>query len=324
MKPILVTGASGFIGWHVARLLMEKGWPVRALVRPTSHLRELDAERIDGDLLDGASLEKAVAGCSGVFHVAADYRLWSKHPKLMYQANVEGTRNLLEAARRAGVERVVYTSTVGCVGFQDGKLADEDSPVNLESMAGHYKRSKFLAEVEALKFAEENFPVVIVNPTAPVGEHDSKPTPTGKTIVDFLCGRMPAYMDTGLNLVDVRNVAQGHLLAYENGKPGERYILGCENLNLQQILERVGMQCNRVAPKIQIPYAAAYVAALFSTGWAEVSGNPPRVPLEAVKMARKKMWVTSAKAERELGYKPTSVDAALKRAVDWFQGNGYC
>ena len=324
MKPILVTGASGFIGWHVARLLMEKGWRVRALVRPTSHLRELDAERVEGDLLDAASLEKAVAGCSGVFHVAADYRLWSKHPKLMYQANVEGTRNLLEAARHAGVERVVYTSTVGCIGFQDGKLADEDSPVNLESMTGHYKRSKFLAEVEALKFARENFPVVIVNPTAPIGEQDSKPTPTGKTIVDFLCGRMPAFMDTGLNLVDVRNVAQGHLLAYENGKPGERYILGCENLNLQQILERVGKQCNRVAPKIQIPYAAAYVAALFSTGWAEVSGKPPRVPLEAVKMARKKMWVTSAKAERELGYKPTSVDAALKRAVDWFQGNGYC
>ena len=324
MKPILVTGASGFVGWHVARLLIKKGWRVRALVRPTSHVRELDAELIDGDLRNPASLEKAVAGCSGVFHVAADYRLWSKHPKLMYQANVDGTRNLLEASRRAGVERVVYTSTVGCIGFQDGTLADEASPVNVESMVGHYKRSKFLAEMEVLKFAKENFPVVIVNPTAPIGEHDSKPTPTGKTIVDFLSGNMPAYMDTGLNLVDVRNVAEGHLLAYEKGKPGERYILGCENLTLQQILERLGQQCNRTAPKVKIPYAVAYMAALFSTGWAEVSGKPPRVPLEAVKMARKKMWITSAKAERELGFKPTSVDAALKRAVDWFQGNGYC
>ncbi len=324
MKPILVTGASGFIGWHVARLLVEKGRRVRALVRPTSHVRELDAERVEGDLRNAASLERAVAGCGGVFHVAADYRLWSKHPKLMYQANVDGTRNLLEASRRAGVERVVYTSTVGCIGFQDEQLADEDSPVNVESMVGHYKRSKFLAEMEALKFAKENFPVVIVNPTAPIGEHDLKPTPTGKTIVDFLSGDMPAYMDTGLNLVDVRNVAEGHLLAYEKGKPGERYILGCENLTLQQILERLGQQCNRAAPKVQIPYAAAYLAALLSTGWAEISGKPPRVPLEAVKMARKKMWITSAKAERELGFKPTSVDAALKRAVDWFQGNGYC
>lgn len=324
MKPALVTGASGFVGWHVARLLTEKGWRVRALVRPASQLRELDVERIDGDLRDAGSLERAAMGCGAVFHVAADYRLWTKHPEEMYRSNVEGTKNLLLAARRSGVERVVYTSTVGCIGFEEGKLANEDSPVNLEQMAGHYKRSKFLAEVEALRFAREGFPVVIVNPTAPVGDHDFKPTPTGKTIVDFLRGEMPAYLDTGLNLVDVRSIAQGHLLALEKGKAGERYILGCENLTLRQILERIGAQSNRKAPKIRIPYAVAYLAALASTGWAELSGQEPRVPLEAVKMAGKKMWVTCDKAKRELGYEPTGVDAALKRAVEWFQGNGYC
>ena len=324
MKPVLVTGASGFVGWHVAKLLTEKGWRVRALVRPASQLRELDVERVDGDLQDAGSLERAVEGCSAVFHVAADYRLWTKHPDDMYRSNVEGTKNLLLAARRNGVERVVYTSTVGCIGFEDGKLADENSLVTLEQMAGHYKRSKFMAELEALRFAREGFPVVIVNPTAPVGDHDFKPTPTGKTIVDFLKGAMPAYLDTGLNLVDVRSVAAGHLLALEQGKQGERYVLGCENLTLRQILERIGAQSNRRAPKIRIPYAVAYVAALASTGWAELSGQPPRVPLEAVRMAGKKMWVSSDKAKRELGYEPTSVDAALKRAVDWFQGNGYC
>ena len=324
MKPVLVTGASGFVGWHVAKLLTEKGWRVRALVRPASQLRELDVERVDGDLRDAGSLERAVEGCSAVFHVAADYRLWTKHPDDMYRSNVEGTKNLLLAARRNGVERVVYTSTVGCIGFENGKLADENSLVTLEQMAGHYKRSKFMAELEALRFAREGFPVVIVNPTAPVGDHDFKPTPTGKTIVDFLKGAMPAYLDTGLNLVDVRSVAAGHLLALEQGKTGERYVLGCENLTLRQILERIGAQSNRRAPKIRIPYAVAYVAALASTGWAELSGQPPRVPLEAVRMAGKKMWVSSDKAKRELGYEPTSVDAALKRAVDWFQGNGYC
>ena len=324
MKPVLLTGASGFVGWHVAKLLTEKGWRVRALVRPTSQLRELEVERVDGDLRDAGSLERAAMGCSAVFHLAADYRLWTKHPEEMYRSNVEGTKNLLLAARRSGVERVVYTSTVGCIGFEEGKLANEDSLVNLEQMAGHYKRSKFLAEVEALRFAQEGFPVVIVNPTAPVGDHDFKPTPTGKTIVDFLRGEMPAYLDTGLNLVDVRSVAEGHLLAFEKGKPGERYILGCENLTLQQILERIGAQSNRKAPKIRIPYAVAYLAALASTGWAELSGREPRVPLEAVKMAAKKMWVSCDKAKRELGYKPTGVDAALKRAVDWFQGDGYC
>jgi dihydroflavonol-4-reductase len=325
VKPlILVTGASGFVGWHVANLLLEKGWRVRVMVRSTSALKELDAERVQGDLRDPASLEKAVAGCSGVFHVAADYRLWCKDPKQMYRSNVDGTRNLLEAAQRSGVERVVYTSTVGCIGFRDGELADENSPVSLDTMAGHYKRSKFLAEVEAKKFAGNNFPVVIVNPTAPIGDHDFKPTPTGKTIVDFLSGKMPAYLDTGLNLVDVRNVAEGHLLAYEKGKPGERYILGCENLTLQQILERLGKQSGRSAPQVKIPYGVAYLAALASTGWAEVTGNPPRVPLEAVRMAKKKMWVSCDKAKRDLGYSPTSVDDALKRAVDWFQGNGYC
>ena len=308
----------------MARLLLEKGWPVRALVRPQSQLRELEVERVNGDLRDADSLERATLGCGAVFHVAADYRLWAKHPDEMYRSNVDGTRNLLTAARRNGVERVVYTSTVGCIGFEAGKLADESSPVGLAQMAGHYKRSKFLAEVEALRFANEGFPVVIVNPTAPVGDHDFKPTPTGKTIVDFLSGQMPAYLDTGLNLVDVRDVVSGHLLALEKGKPGERYILGCENLTLQQILERTGRQSGRKAPRIQIPYGVAYLAALCSTGWAELSGQEPRVPLEAVKMAAKKMWVSCDKAKRELGYAPGSVDVALKRAVDWFRGNGNC
>ena len=294
------------------------------MVRPQSKLRELDVERVDGDLCDAASLERAVAGCETVFHVAADYRLWSKDPQQMYRTNVDGTRSLLAAAKRAGVRRLVYTSTVGCIGFQPDGSGDELSPVGIAEMAGHYKRSKFLAEQEALAAAHNGLDVVIVNPTAPIGDHDFKPTPTGKTILDFMRGDMPAYLDTGLNLVDVRDVAQGHLQAMEHGKSGERYILGCENLTLLQILERLAKLTGGKAPKIQIPYAVAYGAALVSTGWAELTGKEPRVPLEAVKMAAKKMWVSSDKAKRELTYQPQSVDLALQRAVEWFKGNGYC
>ena len=324
MKSTLVTGASGFVGWHIARTLCEKGHLVRAMVRPQSKLRELDVERVDGDLCDAASLERAVAGCETVFHVAADYRLWSKDPQQMYRTNVDGTRSLLAAAKRAGVRRLVYTSTVGCIGFQPDGSGDELSPVGIAEMAGHYKRSKFLAEQEALAAAHYGLDVVIVNPTAPIGDHDFKPTPTGKTILDFMRGDMPAYLDTGLNLVDVRDVAHGHLQAMEHGKSGERYILGCENLTLLQILERLAKLTGGKAPKIQIPYAVAYGAALVSTGWAELTGKEPRVPLEAVKMAAKKMWVSSDKAKRELTYQPQSVDLALQRAVEWFKGNGYC
>ena len=319
-----MTGASGFVGWHVARLLTEQGQTVRALVRPQSQLRELNVQRVDGDLCDPASLDRAVAGCGTVFHVAADYRLWSKDPRQMYRANVEGTKSLLAAAQQAGVERVVYTSTVGCIGFQPDGSADERSPVSIDEMAGHYKRSKFLAEQEALSAARAGFDVVIVNPTAPIGDHDFKPTPTGKTIVDFLRGDMPAYLDTGLNLVDVHDVAQGHLQAMAHGKAGERYILGCENLTLLQILERLAKLAGGKAPQFQIPYAVAYAAAMVSTGWAELTGQEPRVPLEAVKMAAKKMWVSCDKAKRDLEYQPQSVDLALKRAVDWFRENGYC
>ena len=308
----------------MAKLLAEAGVPVRALTRGRNPVRELperfsDFEVVTGDLQDAASLERAVAGCGMVYHVAADYRLWSSEPEELYKSNVEGTRNLLESARRAGVERVVYTSTVGCVQFVKDGLGDESLPVRVEDMTGHYKRSKFLAERVALEFAAEGFPVVIVNPTAPVGDHDFKPTPTGQTIVDFLSGRMPAYLDTGLNVVDVRDVARGHLLAGEKGRVGERYILGSENLTLQQIFAALGE-----APKYRVPYGVAYVAALVSTGWAHVTGAAPRAPLEGVKMARKKMWVTHAKAARELGYEPAAARIGLERAAAWFRANGYC
>ncbi|HFB98837.1 MAG TPA: NAD-dependent epimerase/dehydratase family protein, partial [Bryobacterales bacterium] len=226
MKPVLVTGATGFVGWHVARKLLERGERVRLLVRDPARVRELDgAEAITGDLRDPASLERAVAGCGAVYHVAADYRLWVRDPREMFASNVEGTRNVLDAARRAGVDCVVYTSTVGCIGIPPGGVGDEGTRVSDQDMTGAYKLSKFRAERVALRFAEEGFPVVIVNPTAPVGDHDFKPTPTGKIIVDYLRGAMPAYLDTGLNLVDVADVAEGHLLACERGRPGERYIL---------------------------------------------------------------------------------------------------
>jgi len=324
VKPTLVTGASGFIGWHVARLLGERGHKVKALVRPSSKLRELDAEPVTGDLRDAASLDRAVAGCGLVFHVAADYRLWARAPNELYESNVEGTRHLLEAARRAGVERVVYTSTVGCIGIPKDGLGDETVPVTLEEMAGAYKRSKFLAERVALDFAASGFPVVVVNPTAPVGDHDVKPTPTGKIVLDFLKGAMPAFIDTGLNLVDVRDTAEAHLLAAERGRPGERYIVGSENLTLAAILEKLARLTGRKAPRMKLPYAVAYAAGVVTTGWARVTGRPPLAPLDAVRMAKKKMFVSIEKARRELGFSPGPVDGALGRAVEWFQANGYC
>ena len=324
MKPTLVTGASGFIGWHVARLLTERGQKVRALVRPTSTLRELEVEPVVGDLRDAESLERAVAGCGLVFHVAADYRLWARHSQELYESNVEGTRNLLEAARRHGVERFIYTSTVGCIGIPPGGLGDEAAPVTLDEMSGAYKRSKFLAERVALEFAASGFPVVVVNPTAPVGDHDVKPTPTGRIVLDFLKGAMPAFIDTGLNLVDVRDTAEAHLQAAERGKPGERYIVGCQNLTLAEILQKLARLTGKGAPRVKLPYAVAYAAGVVTTGWACVTGRPPRAPLDAVRMAKKKMFVSIEKARRELGFAPGPVDAALGRAVEWFQANGYC
>jgi len=319
MKPVLVTGASGFLGWHVARCLVERGYTVRALLREGSRVDDLPLEAVTGDLRDPASLDRAAAGCGLVFHVAADYRLWAKDPREIYRSNVEGTRNLLEAAQKAGVERVVYTSTVGCIGIPHGGIGDEDTPVALEQMAGHYKRSKFLAEQVALQFARGGLDVTIVNPTAPIGDHDLKPTPTGKIVVDFLHGDMPAFIDTGLNVVDARDTAEGHLLAGERGRKGERYILGSENLTLAQILAKLAAITGRRAPTIEIPYAVAYCAGIFSTAWAEVTGRPPRVPLEAVRMARKKMWVSHEKARSELGFQPQPAEVALRRAVRWCQ-----
>jgi dihydroflavonol-4-reductase len=302
---------------------------VRALARDPAKLRELPGvQPAQGDLRDPASLQRAVEGCGVVFHVAADYRLWTREPQEMYRSNVEGTRAMLEAARRAGVERFVYTSTVGCIGMAhvdrpDG-IGDESNEAHLDDMQGPYKRSKFMAEKVALEFAASGFPVVIVNPTAPVGDHDFKPTPTGKIVVDFARGAIPAYVDTGLNVVDVRDVAWAHLAACERGTAGERYILGSENMTLQQILETLAGILERKAPRVQIPYAVAYAAGAASTAWAGITGKEPRAPLDAVRMSRKKMWVRHDKAARELGYSPGPAAEALRRAVKWFQENGYC
>ncbi len=313
----LVTGASGFIGDEL-RLLLRPGSDRRGLAG-------LAFEEAIGDLRDPASLERAVRGCSSVYHVAANYRLWAKDPRELERSNVDGTRNLLAAAERARVGKVVYTSTVGTIGvIGDGTEGDESSPVSLRKMRGVYKRTKFQAEQVALDHARRGLPVVIVNPTAPVGEADLKPTPTGRILVDFLRGAMPAYVDTGLNLVDVRDVAQGHLLAAERGRTGERYILGAENLSLREILERLAAIADRKPPRIEIPYFAAWMFGALGTAWAGVPGREPRAPLEAVRMARKKMHVRCDKAARELGWRPGPVNPALERAVAWFQSNGYC
>jgi len=297
---------------------------VRALVRPASRLRDLDVEIAAGDLRDAGALARAVAGCEAVYHAAADYRLWARDPSELFASNVEGTRNLLSAARDAGVERVVYTSTVGCIAMRKGVLGDESLPVSLQEMTGAYKRSKFLAERVALEFASRGFPVVIVNPTAPVGDHDVKPTPTGRIVLDFITGRMPAFIDTGLNLVDVRDVAHGHVLACEHGKPGERYILGAENLTLKEILGRLSKLTGNPAPRVELPWAIAWMAGVVTTAIAGVTGREPRAPLDAVRMARKKMFVSHEKAARDLGFQPGDVNAALARAAEWFRANGYC
>jgi dihydroflavonol-4-reductase len=329
VKPVLVTGATGFVGWHVARNLLARGQRVRALVRdPVRSAKALgELEGIElalGDLRDEDSLARAIDGCGAVYHVAADYRLWTPQPQEMYRSNVDGTRNVLAAAQRAGVERVVYTSTVGCIGMPKGESGTEDTAVGLDDMRGPYKRSKFLAEEVALEFAKKGFPVVIVNPTAPVGDHDFRPTPTGKIVLDFLLGAMPAFLDTGLNVVFAGDVAEGHVLACERGRAGERYILGGENLTLQQIFGKLARVTGMPAPKIRIPYAVAYAAGVASTGWAALTGREPRAPLDGVRMARKKMWVRHDKAARELGYGARPAEDALRCAADWFKANGYC
>jgi len=327
-----VTGATGFLGSHVARALTEQGAQLRLLVRPTSDLRNIEglcAERVQGDLRDPASIEKALAGCEAVFHVAADYRLWVRDPEQMYRSNVEGTRSLLEAARKQGVRRVVYTSSVATMGFPsngqaNGHVADEQSPVSLADMIGHYKRSKFMAEQVAFDAARSGMDVVVVNPTTPIGERDIKPTPTGRIVLDFLKRKFPAYVETGLNLVDATECAHGHIQAFEKGRSGERYILGGENLTLKQILDRLAAITGLKSPTVKLPYVFA-----FATGVVDemVTGRllrrEPRATIDAVRMGRKMMFVSSAKAERELGWRNVPVDGALRRSVEWFRANGY-
>ena len=298
------------------------------MVRSGSDLRniqELQSERVVGDLRDAASLKKAVAGCEVVFHVAADYRLWVRDPAQMYRSNVEGTKAILEAARESKVRRVVYTSSVATMGFQsNGHLASEDSPVSLANMIGPYKRSKFMAEEIAIQAGKSGMDVVVVNPTTPVGERDLKPTPTGRIVVDFLKKKFPAYVDTGLNLVDVAECARGHVAALEKGKTGERYILGGENLTLKQILDKLAAITGLPSPKIRVPYAVALATGVVDqvfTGY--IRRREPRATIDAVRMGRKKMFVSSGKAERDLGWRTLPVDGGLRRAVEWFQANGY-
>jgi dihydroflavonol-4-reductase len=324
----LVTGATGFVGSHVARLLVERGDSVRALVRRSSridNLAALDVEPVYGDLQDPDSLAQAVKSCERIFHVAADYRLWSRDPQELYRSNVEGTLNLLRAAKSECVQRFVYTSTVGALGIPPGGRGTEETPVTLDDMVGHYKRSKFLAEEDARRFAcAESVPLVIVNPSTPVGENDIKPTPTGKIVVDFLNRKMPAYIQTGLNLIDVRDVAAGHLLAAEKGAIGERYILGNQDVTLQQILAILAEITGMRAPKVQMPYGVAYAAAQIDTMlFGTILRREPHIPLEGVKMARKHMYFDASKAVSVLGLPQSPIRDALARAVEWFRAHGY-
>ena len=325
---IFLTGATGFVGHHVAKALAAEGAQLRLLVRKTSNLANLEGiagETHVGDLSEPESLRPALAGCDAVVHVAADYRLWIPDPKAMYRANVDGTRELLRMAREAGVPRVVYTSSVATMHFRtDGVVINEDTPVSLADMVGHYKRSKFLAEQEALRAAAQGQSVVILNPTSPIGTNDSKPTPTGRIFVDFLNGKFPAYMDTGLNLVDVAEVARTHVAALTVGQPGKRYILGGENLTLKQILDKMSEITGIPSPTMKIPFAVAATYAFFEewiTG--RIRGREPRATLEEVRMGRKKMYASSAHAQQELGFRLLPVNPAMKAAIDWFRANGY-
>ena len=327
MIDALVTGGTGFVGANVVRELLAQGRAVRVLARPGSDRRALaglGVEIVEGDLLDPASLRRAVKGVNSVFHVAADYRLWARHPEELHRVNVGGTRAVLEAAGEAGVSRVVYTSTVGALGIPgDGTPGTEATPVSLRDMVGPYKASKFLAEQVALGFAHQGLPVVVVNPSAPVGPWDVKPTPTGRMVVDFLEGKMVATLDTGLNLVHVRDVARGHLLAAERGKIGEKYILGNRNISLAEIGALLSEIAGIRPPRVRIPYWVAWSAALSMEAVARVTGAPPRVSLTAVRMAKKRMYFSPAKAVRELGLPQTDVRDALRDAAEWFRAHGY-
>jgi dihydroflavonol-4-reductase len=328
---LFVTGATGFVGSHVARLAAEQGAELRLLTRRTSKTENLpkSAELVQGDLREPAKFASALRGCDALIHVAADYRLWVPDPAEMYKANVEGTRELLRLAREAGVRRVVYTSSVATMGFRkDASVVDEETPVGEADMIGHYKRSKWLAEQVAIEAARAGQEIVILNPTTPVGARDVKPTPTGRIIVDFLNKRFPAYVDTGLNLVDVDEIARMHLQALERGRGGprcgERYILGGENLTLKQILDRLATMTGLPSPTMKVPHGVAMAFAFFDeTVTGKLRGKEPRATVEAVRMGKKMMWASSAKAERELGWRVLPVDGALRNAVEWFVANGY-
>jgi dihydroflavonol-4-reductase len=326
MKALL-TGASGFLGGHVLQALLAAGTEVRCLVRETSPKRNLEGLPVEisvGDLRDAVSLENAVRDCSTVYHCAADYRLFAADPRELYDSNVEGTRNILRAASRAGVEKVVYTSSVGALGLNaDGTPADESTPVTLGDMVGHYKRSKFLAERVAEQWVEKGLPVVIVNPSTPVGEGDLKPTATGKMILDFLNRKVPAYVDTGLNLVDVRDVAKGHLLAAAKGEVGAKYILGNRDMTLIEIFAALSEITGLSAPRVQLPHWVPLAFAAVETSFARLMGREPGVPIEAVRLSRYRMFFDPAKAVRELGLPQTPIEEALRRAVQWFRENGY-
>jgi dihydroflavonol-4-reductase len=325
----LVTGGTGFVGANLVRELTAVGASVRVLARPGGDRRALDGvkvEIVEGDLLDAASLARACAGVDTLYHVAADYRLWAPDPAVLHRVNVDGTRAMLQAAGAAGVRRIVYTSTVGALGIpKDGAPGTEDTPVALADMVGAYKRTKFLAEQVALGFARDGLPVVIVNPSAPVGPWDVKPTPTGQMVVDFISGKMFATLDTGLNVVHVRDVAKGHVLAAERGKPGEKYILGAArgNVSLAEIGGLLSEISGRRPPRLRVPYAVAWCGAACMEGVARLTGGTPQVTLTAVRMARKRMYFSPAKAIRELGLPQSDVRLALRDAVEWFTTHGY-
>jgi dihydroflavonol-4-reductase len=322
----LVTGATGFVGAAVARALGAAGWQVRVLTRSGSNRSNLQSpawEVVEGDLADLKSLERALEGCTGLFHVAADYRLGARDPTQLYRTNVEGTRHILSAARTAGVPRIVYTSSVATIGIpSDGSPGEERTPVALDNMIGHYKRSKYLAEEVARDAARTGMSVVIVNPSTPVGPGDIKPTPTGQLVLDAASGRMPAYVDTGLNIVHVDDVAAGHLLAFDRGRAGERYILGGEDMTLQSILGQIARLVGRAPPRIRLPYAAVLPVAYLAEGFAKISGRSGRVTLEGVRMSRKRMFFSSAKAVSELGYRWRPPLQAFEDALRWYRERG--
>ena len=323
---LFVTGATGFVGAHVARLAEAQGAELRLLTRASSNTSRLpkSADVVVGDLRSPEGFAAAMKGCDALIHVAADYRLWVPDPAEMYKANVEGTRELLRVAREAGVRRVVYTSSVATMGFHGDAVVDEETPVSEADMIGHYKRSKWMAEQAALEAGRAGQEVIVLNPTTPIGALDTKPTPTGRIVVDFLNGNFPAYVDTGLNLVDVEEIARMHLAALERGRVGERYILGGENLTLKQILDRLGKISGLPSPKMKVPHGVAMAFAYFDeTVTGKWRGKEPRATVEAVRMGKKMMFASSAKAERELGLKVGSVESALRAACAWFYKNGY-